>query len=842
MLGAALLSGVTVVLAGLAAAPIYLTMQLWWVVSIAGLVGFFTVWAGKRWNWGGLTFVALSVAFVALVVPLAVPSATSGGLRGILRGIGDGLAAVALGWKQLLTLTLPLGSYQTVLVPLLVVTLASVAMVTALVLRGGRWAPFAAIPVLLPVFFGTVFGASSVSNAVTIGPITMTAPRELALWLGAFCVGAIWVAWSSGFARRAALKLGREPLADKASGASPGTGRVRRNAVLRGLVGMVIVGGALFAGLALVPVIDSGSRSVARDAIDPELVVREQTSPLAGYRVWKRDGLFSVPIFKVSSSGALPSRLRIAVLDRYDGVDFSVGDVAAAGRFTRFPSGDPLAKSSRVQVTIADGYQGIWVPVATPLGGPPSFGGGRADTLADSFYMNRELGSAVAVPTVKGLKVGDSYAADMALSVDAKLGADPASVDPLIDVESMPELERWLGVQELPSTGEGLSDAIERLRDRGYLSHSLTKDEGEREWSNALAKEYGTKFVTSSGGHSIARIEQVFKQLNDQENAAGERAKESALVAGIGDDEQFATAAALIARAMGFDSRVVLGVRLGDEDAGVPGIPACQATCTGENVTAWVEVRGSDGVWAPLDVTPQVETPPTTLEEGELLPEFPTVPEERDATESDPPVGTSDSEGSDSKNDKTDGLEALWPVLRVIGLSLATLLLLALPLLFIPLVKRARGRRRRGAAVAEVHALGAWQELIDVYADTGVKVADGGTRREIAELLGVESGDWLSWTVDRAVYAPEGIDHEVAEQLWQVVDGEIATRLAALGFWTRLRARYSFTSFGVRVRGRRGSGARNGSSTASPTNTPTGTPRNKQQHTSSRIDSMEMQP
>lgn len=381
--GAAILSLVTVVLGGLAAEPIYLTDQLWWVAGGAGLVAFGTVWAGKRWAWGSLTVVALIAVFVALVVPLAVPSALNGGARGILRGLGDGLAAVALGWKQLLTLTLPVGSYQTVLVPLFVVVLLAVTAITALSLRGGRWAPYAAIPMLLPVLFGTVFGASSVSEAITIGPLTVAAPHELALWLGSFCVGALWVAWSSGIARRAALKLGRETGADGVAGTTKGVGSVRRNAIARGLVGAVLLAAALLAGVVLVPVLDSGSRSVARDAIDPEIVVREQTSPLAGYRVWKRDALFAAPILSVSSSGPLPSRLRIAVLDNYDGVDFSVGAASDVGRFTRYPSGDPLAKSSRVQVNIEDGYRGVWVPLAIPLGGPPAFGGDRADALAE---------------------------------------------------------------------------------------------------------------------------------------------------------------------------------------------------------------------------------------------------------------------------------------------------------------------------------------------------------------------------------------------------------------------------------------------------------------------------
>lgn len=788
LVGALLLAVAAIILGGLAADPIYQSERLWLVLGVAGAVTFAIVVAGARWRWGSLTIAAILLAFVLLVVPLAVPDSLGAGLGGLVRGLGDGLAAVALGWKQLLTLTLPVGSYQTVLVPALVTIMASVGASTALALRGGRLAPLAALPLLLPVLFGTIFGSSSVSSPVRIGAVTVVAPRELALWLCAFALGAAWVAWAAGAKRRAALRLGRDPSAP--------AGSARRGVVVRAGLASATVAVALVGGLAVAPAIGGDARTVPRDRIDPELVVREQTSPLASYRSWKRDAAFDAPTIAVESDGKLPHRLRFAVLDTYDGVDFSVG-AGASGRFTRFPSGERLAESSRVRVSVEAGYRGIWVPLASPIGGPPAFAGQRSGELAESFYLNRETGGAVAVPTAAGLREGDGYAAHMNLATDAKLSDDPASDEPLVDLETMPELARWLEMQQLPANGEGVQTAIERLRERGYLSHSLTDGEGERDWITALSDEYGTRFVTSPGGHSIARLEILFAQLSDQQRAAGEQATESMLVAGIGDDEQFAAAAALVARAMGFDSRVVLGMRLGGDTDGVPGIPACAAECTGQNMSAWVEVSGADGVWAPLDVTPQVATPPTTLEEGEQLPEYPTTPETRDASESDPPVGMSESDSAESDDNPENSLSALWPVLRVIGLSLGALALLALLLLFIPFVKRLRTKRRREAVVPEVWALGAWDELLDSYADAGVPVPRGGSRRDIAEQLAIPGGEWIAWNVDRAVFSRESIRTEDAEQLWQVVDARIGERRAEMSAWARFRAAHSLASFGL---------------------------------------------
>lgn len=830
---ATLLAAATVLLGVFAAQPIYETPRLWLVGGLTGAVAFALVALGVRLRWGAFTLVPLLAALVLLVVPLCVPQAAASGPAGLVRGLGDGLAAVALGWKQLLTLALPVGEYQTVLVPFFVTIGVSVSALAALALRSVRTAPLAALPLLAPVLFGTVFGASSVSDPVRLGGFTLVAPRELATWLVASGIAAVWIAWASGIERRRALRRGRlaeaegieaveaEHGVDSAvatgigatrTGAS-GRGAVRRNAALRGLIAAATVVAALVAAVLLAPVLDPGSRTVPRDRIDPEIIVREQVSPLASYRVWKRDDALDTPLFTVTSDDALPARLRLSVLESYDGVDFFVGSGSTAGgdvgRFARFPSGGAVEAPVDVSIAIEAGYSDIWVPLAPPLASPPTFGGERASDLADSFYLNREAGSAVAVPTVEGLRAGDTYRATMSAAADAAVGERPISANPLIDIEQMPQLQQWLKTQELAATGDGLVTAIERLRSRGYLSHSLTHGDGESLWLQRLAAEHGTSFVTSAGGHTAARIEQLFEQLNEQESAAGDNPPAEMLVSGIGDDEQFATAAALIARAMGFESRVVLGVRLGGADAGVPGVPACAETCTGEHVSAWVEVRGADGVWAALDATPQVDVPPSMLEKGEQLPEFPTAPEERDATESDPPVGMSEQESGNTDDPGADLLAALWPVLRGVGLGLLALVLLALPLLFLPLAKRLRQRRRAAQRVPELRALGQWDRLIDDFADAGAPIPDG-SRRDVAESLGVTGGEWIAWTVDRAVYSHEGISEGEADRLEHAVDAELANRRASRGLWARVRAAYSLRSLGVRASARSAREARNG--------------------------------
>src|SRR5690606_24417517 len=73
---------------------------------------------GARWRWSSLVVSLVTVAaFTLLGVPLAIPSKALAGVLPSLGGLADLFAGVALGWKQLLTISLPVGDYQALLVP-----------------------------------------------------------------------------------------------------------------------------------------------------------------------------------------------------------------------------------------------------------------------------------------------------------------------------------------------------------------------------------------------------------------------------------------------------------------------------------------------------------------------------------------------------------------------------------------------------------------------------------------------------------------------------------------------------------------------------------------------------
>lgn len=797
LLAAAVFAAVVALLGVAAMWPIYATPRIWAVTGIGAGLALAVVWLGARLRWGALTIVALVVAFALAVLPVAVPSAFGSGIARIMRAEVDALAAVALGWKQILTLTLPLGSYQNVLVPALVVSMVASAAGVALVFQGGRLLPLAAFPALLPVLFGTFFGSSQVSEPLQLGPVPIVAPRETALWVLAFTAVAVWIGWVSGAERRAAFRRGRTSVT-----ADSDIRALQRGAFTRvGASGLTLLI-ALGAGAASGHLMDPDQRQVPRDRIDPEIVVRQQVSPLASYRNWKRNEAYNSVLFTVSGQ-VLPTALRIAVLDHFDGVDFTLGPPEEAGRFTRLPSARASGNAAPVRIGIESGYHGVWAPIAD-LGSTPEFFGPRSEQLEDSFFLNEGAGAAVIVPTTRGLTTGDGYEALMSTEPPPELHAGPVSPDPLVDLSRYPQLQRWLELQHLSPSASGLEDAIERLRSRGYLSHSLSDDAEHTQWLEALQSRSAVRFIPSAGGHSAGRVEELFAQLADQQDTAGENAEQADLVAGIGDDEQFATAAALIARALGYDSRVVVGVRLGtsEDDAQVP-IPACTGQCEGRHMSAWVEVQGADEQWVPMAATPQIEIPPTLIEQGEQLPEFSTQPEERDAAESDPPVGETERESAEGS--KTDDPEEPGNLLlRTVAFSLAALLLIGIPIVFLPVAKRVRTWRRRSRRPAELSVLNAWAELLDRYIDAGAPAPSGGSRTDISLAMGVAGGEQLAGAVDRAVFAPEGVTDTDADELWHAVDSDRRRRRKEMGVGRRIAAAYSLRSLGIRPRGRRG--------------------------------------
>ena len=638
--GRLLVWGLLYLVAGVAIATasawnVYQTPRLAIVAGAGTALGIGVVLLVRALKWRGWAVPALVAAgYLLLVVPVAIPDALSSPVE-TLRGVRDGIVGIVVGWKQLLTLSLPLGDYQAVLVPFFVMVVAGTALAAYLISREGAGTAAVAGIVVAMSCFGIVFGASSTGAAFVFAGFAVPAPREVLLGVLLVLLSVLWLVGRARLRRAAALRSAQ------ASSVRQGVETIALR-VRRQIAAVLLVVIALVAGIALAPLAQTlVPRQALRDDVDPLLIVRQQPSPLSAYRSSFTDAGLGAELFSVAGATGV-DRLRIATLDSYDGDEFRVSTGAQNGgddgvRYVRLPGG-VTASGATVTISIGAGYSGIWLPIPDGVTAAPDFGGSRSTALADGFYQDAASGSAIEVAatgesagsgneTGRGLTDGDSYSVVAGTLATPQDFAAEQGTESRISADDYPQLATWVERQGVPRTGAGLTELVDRLRERGYLSHSLTDADGAAGWITELEARAPYEFLSSRAGHSTARLEAIFADLNDQEQRAGEDADPDALVAAVGDDEQFAAAAALLARYLGFESRVVVGVRLSSDSAasneGGPGIPGCVEVCTGANLTAWVEVGSPTGGWTALDVTPQFEVSPISITDGEKLPRKP---------------------------------------------------------------------------------------------------------------------------------------------------------------------------------------------------------------------------
>ncbi|MCL2423608.1 MAG: transglutaminase-like domain-containing protein [Micrococcales bacterium] len=774
---------VVVALATVLVWPVYQTQRLVVVAAVGAGVGVVLAVVARWLRWSGwVTAPVAMLVYAVVAVPVAVPYRMTSP-PDIARGVGEAFVAVVVGWRQLLTLRLPVVEYRSSLAPWLAATLVICLVGTSLAVRADRRAGFA-VPVLgvLAVLAGVLApatpGAAGLFGPVEVPDLRFTAP-------GAAMVAATvtWLVTRARLRRRRAL----------ATGTGTGTTRRVRRAGLAAVApvaaGIVLCTVALVTAVVVTPaVFDAGERRTVRDGVEPVLAIAAEPSPLDQYRAAFAGSAATTELFTIKVTGAPVDRLRIAVMDEYDGQHFTTS--TDGGRFLRVPRIGATG-SSRTTVTIGDMATGIWMPVPDGAVGAPRFTGPRADQLAGGFYYSAWASAALEVAPsgtgTTGLRSGDSYR--VASSAPRRGQLDQNSDAPMLVVADYPQMAAWVKAQGQPRSAEGFVELLDRLRSRGYLSHWLDADDAE-EWAGLLDKpQYSV--VPAYAGHSAVRIDDLFGQLNDQEEAVGSSAPERELVAAVGDDEQFATAAALLARFMGFESRVVLGVRLASNERG---LATCDAVCLGADLAAWVEVRSPGGVWVTFDVEPQKNYPPRPVTQGEEPPANPTQVREPYLEVVPPPDDAQDSMSqSDKSADGDDGLSGWWvQVLVTVGLSLGMLLALLVPFLAVPIAKAARRRRRRRAAVPEVAAVGAWAELSDRCLDLGVPLV-GPTRREAANATGRPAVGALATLVDTAVYGAVPVTAVVSDQAWAAFEQDLADVRVGMSkkdrMWAWLRPR-----------------------------------------------------
>ncbi len=453
---------------------------------------------------------------------------------------------------------------------------------------------------------------------------------------------------------------------------------------------------------------------------------------------------------QLTATGLEPGdRIRIAALDRYDGEVLSIDRAA----FERVASAE-AGQGRLIGITVGE-LRSPWLPSV----GVPSavrFVGDRSAELAADLHRDSELGIML---VLAGLGAGDGYQ----LRVEPGVPVVPAEAvealapaDPVQDTRELPDamlaaLAAWTGDAATP--GERLSALLAGLRADGYVSHGVLDEE-----------------AASRPGHSLERLEELFSEPM------------------IGDAEQYATAAMLLARQLGFDSRVAVGFTPDTIATGQP------TAVVGADADAWLEVRTTAG-WVGIDVVPE-ERPVPEQEQG-----APTVVEEPPALQAPAPAPGGQEQGfepaapsapQEADDDGSRLLQLLGALSAVVGLLG---LVAALPVALV-VAKVVRRRRRRQAEAPRDQAEGAWAEVVDGLRDRGTTLLEGGTRVE-------QAGDQapmrdLAHRVDRAVFAPaEPTEIDIATA-WALSDRVLAERDEGEGRLRALLARLNPASFARR--------------------------------------------
>ncbi|NUU06588.1 transglutaminase domain-containing protein [Leifsonia sp. C5G2] len=692
------------------------------------------------------------VAYLALGVQLAVPTgAVAGGLLPSWTGFVDLVRGTWLSWKQLVTISVPVGSYQALLVPaFLLVLLATVVTVTT-ALRSSR-PELAAIPPVLLLVAG-----------ILLGPSVASVP--LALLLALFAVLMAWLIRFRLQRRSAAVRTLREQ-----SGLLVESRSERRSTALLTTAGaavmLVTASAAGIAAAALLP--PATDRQVVRTAVAQPFDPRDYPSPLSGFRSYLQPARADEPMITVEGLPA-DRRVRIATLDTYDGVTYAVGSgdvTSASGSFTRVPyridqsgvDGKPVSMS-----VVVRGYRGPWLPGSGQLE-QLAFSGRNAADLSGSFYYNDVTGTgAVTSP----LRSGDAYTAESVVKPlltasqleKVQPGTDSVPRPSVIPDELQSVLQKYTA--GVSGAGAKLAAALRGLAQDGYISHGVGPDE-----------------PASRSGHGADRITEL---LTD--------------VPMLGDQEQYAVTAALMARQLGFPARVVVGF------AAPKDVTGSAVTFVGSDISAWIEVQTNTG-WVTVDPTPPLRPVP---------PKQPDQPTQisRPQTNVQPPVDDNPQRNDEPPQAQVDPsnqprpnpvLETLLAILVAVGWMLLVLALLVSPFLAVLAAKWRRRTLRRSASTARERIVGGWREFADAAVDHGYDPPPAATRVEFAGTIGGSRAHALASVADRATFSGLAPTPAEADSVWKAVD-DLRSQLAKRDTrWKRLLAAVSLRSLGYRGR------------------------------------------
>jgi len=483
-------------------------------------------------------------------------------------------------------------------------------------------------------------------------------------------------------------------------------------------------------------------------------------------------------------------------MDSYDGRLWNVAgpdDIASSdGGFSLVGETLPLPALMRpggertAEIEIG-GYDDVWLP---GVGFPTrlTFDDGTSADNAGDLRYNSSTGTAV---LTSGVGEGYRYTIDATLQKgvddDDLIDTPTAQVD-LAPVENTPDVvvakaQEYVGGAETPI--EQLRAIETALKTQGFLSHGLASDS-----------------VPSRAGHGADRMIELFTRTQM-----------------VGDEEQYASAMALMARYLGYPSRVVMGFapQIGEDEESVEVV--------GDDVTAWVEVAFEDVGWVSFHPTPDETDIPqdqTPKPKSEPQPQV-RQPPRSDNEDEDLLTAVEIDDSDDEKKDQGFVIPMwAWVTAGVVGIPL---LLLFGTMLVIAAIKARRRKRRRSSGSGDRRVAGAWDELTDEFAELGFDVPRIGSRRQVAAALEQQLheqglGDVraphtdtgpvrvvradapasgirimpLADATDRAVFGGHEVDQVVVEESWSAALESVGLVRAASGSLRRFFSRFRIRS------------------------------------------------
>lgn len=490
------------------------------------------------------------------------------------------------------------------------------------------------------------------------------------------------------------------------------------------LVAAVLVVGVVLAGWQGPALLAGAGRTDPADLralVDQPVTPRLETSPLALFPAL-RAGLRPISVSVATSEP--PGLLRYVTLDRFDGEYWTSGATyRRAGReLPPPPAGGPVdAREERVRVLRADGLG--WLVAS-----------GRPTRVSVAGLGVDEDTGDVVVPADR--PVPTDYTVRSA--VPAPAPADVARATPVLvpsPVDSPADLRDWAsqvtgGVASYP--------AVHRLVEQ-FADFRLDPTE------------------QAPGGHGYYQIRQL-RQLRR------------------GTAEQFASAFAVLGRAAGYDTRVVVGFRA---RAAGPG----EYVATGEDVHAWAEVRFTGIGWVPFDPTPSVLATDTGIPQP-----TPSPTPEPEPTSADVPGPVVPPGATAPPAAPRAGATALpWWALGALAVGLGCALAL------VPLRRILRRRSRRRSADPGRRVLGAWRDALERLSRAALPLSTTDTSGEVLAAARRRFGEPVAGPLarlrrlyDAAAYGPAAVPMAAAEEAWAYA-AEVGSAVRARPKDTKLR-------------------------------------------------------